>query len=58
VSRYPIKPKADRDLDDYADYLARNAGLEVSLRFLTASEETFALLDSAQDSSAGCATRT
>ena len=43
---YTIKPKADRDLDDYADYLAREASLEVSLRFLAAGHEAFALLAS------------
>jgi len=43
-SRYVIKPGADRDLNDYADYLARNASLEVALRFLSAAEDTFALL--------------
>ena len=41
---YSVKPKADRDLDDYADYLAREASLEVALRFLAAGHETFALL--------------
>jgi len=41
---YTVKPKADRDLDDYADYLAREASLEVALRFLAAGHETFALL--------------
>jgi len=43
-SRYIIKPLADRDLNDYADHLARNASLEVALRFLSAAEETFAML--------------
>jgi toxin ParE1/3/4 len=41
---YTVKPKADRDLDDYAAYLAREASLEVALRFLAAGQETFALL--------------
>jgi plasmid stabilization system protein ParE len=43
-ARYTVKPKADRDLDDYADYLAREAGVDVALDFLSASHETFALL--------------
>jgi toxin ParE1/3/4 len=43
-ARYTVKPKADRDLDDYADYLAREANLDVALNFLSASYETFALL--------------
>ena len=43
-TRYVIKPKADSDLDDYADYLTRKANLEVALRFLAAAHETFALL--------------
>ena len=41
---YTVKPKADRDLHDYADYLAREASLELALRFLAAAHETFALL--------------
>jgi toxin ParE1/3/4 len=43
-SRYTIEPEADSDLDDYADYLVREANLEVALRFLAAGRETFALL--------------
>ena len=43
-ARYSIKPKADQDLDDYADYLAREATVDVALDFLSASHETFALL--------------
>ena len=42
--RYAVKPKADRDLDEYADYLTNNATLEVALRFFTEAYETFALL--------------
>ncbi|MGI8989806.1 MAG: hypothetical protein ACR2I2_09510 [Bryobacteraceae bacterium] len=43
-ARYTVKPKADSDLDDYADYLAREANIEVGLRFLAAAHETFGLL--------------
>jgi toxin ParE1/3/4 len=43
-ARYTVKPKADRDLDDYADYLAREASLEVARRFLATGHETFAVL--------------
>jgi toxin ParE1/3/4 len=43
-ARVLVKPKADRDLDSYADYLARKAGLEVALRFLDAAHDVFALL--------------
>ena len=43
-ARYTVKPKADRDLDEYADYLAREASIDVALGFLAASHETFALL--------------
>ena len=42
--RYIVKPKADRDLDDYADYLLEKASLEVALRFLAAAQGTFTLL--------------
>jgi uncharacterized protein YozE (UPF0346 family) len=38
---YAVKPKADRDLDEYADYLTDQANLEVALRFFTEAYETF-----------------
>ena len=37
-------PRADRDLDQAADYLTEVAGLEVGPRFLAAAHETFSLL--------------
>jgi toxin ParE1/3/4 len=40
---YAVKPKADRDLDDYAGYLAEEASPEVALRFFDAAYTTFAL---------------
>jgi toxin ParE1/3/4 len=42
-ARFVVKPKADRDLDDYADYLAE-ASLDLALRFFEAASSTFALL--------------
>ncbi len=45
-ARYVVLPKADRDLDDEADYLVGEAGLEVGFRFLAAALETFDLLAS------------
>ena len=44
IAGYFVKPKADRDLDDYADYLAENASLDVALRFFDAAYSTFALI--------------
>lgn len=41
---YFIRPKADRDLDTQACYLATEASPEVGHRFLLAAHETFALL--------------
>lgn len=41
---YLVKPKADEDLDNYADYLVEKASIEVALRFVAAAQETFALL--------------
>ena len=35
MPQYTIKPKADRDLDSYADYLSTEASVDVALRFLT-----------------------
>jgi toxin ParE1/3/4 len=54
-ARYTVKPKADRDLDDYADYLARETNVDVALGFLSASHETFALL--AENPNMGWASR-
>ena len=45
-ARYSIKPKADQDLDDHADYLAREASIDIALRFLGNAHETFLLLSS------------
>jgi plasmid stabilization system protein ParE len=42
-ARYVVKPKADRDLDGQADYLAETE-LELALRFFEAAHNTFALL--------------
>jgi toxin ParE1/3/4 len=44
IPRHVVKPKADRDLDDYADYLAEHASLDVALRFFDAVHSTFALI--------------
>ena len=44
MSAYVIRPKADRDLDDQAFYLATEASPEVGHRFLLAAHETFTLL--------------
>ncbi len=43
-TRFAVKPKADRDLDDYADFLAKEASLDVALGFFDAAYHTFALL--------------
>lgn len=45
-SRYLIRPKADRDLEDQAYYLATEATPEIGHRFLTSANETFTLLAS------------
>src|SRR5207248_2631694 len=43
-SRYVVRPRADRDLDDQAFYYATAATPEVGHRFLVAAHDTFALL--------------
>jgi plasmid stabilization system protein ParE len=43
-ARYVVLPKAHGDLDDAADYLMNEAGLDVGLGFLAAAQETFDLL--------------
>jgi plasmid stabilization system protein ParE len=32
---YFLRPQADRDIDEIADYIAWEAGLDVGLRFLS-----------------------
>ena len=44
TGRFIIYPKADRDIDSHADYLAVKASAEVAARFLEAASRTFALL--------------
>jgi toxin ParE1/3/4 len=39
--RFNVLPSADRDLDDQAEYLAREASLETALRFYDAANTTF-----------------
>jgi len=44
VSRYLVRPLADRDLDDQSYYYATFASAEIGHRFLVAAHEAFALL--------------
>ena len=44
TARYTIRPRADRDLDEHGDRLAREASLDVALRFFDAAHRTFTLL--------------
>ena len=41
-----VRPQADRDIDEIADYIAEEAGLDVGLRFLSDLYDTLALLAS------------
>ena len=41
---YVVRPRADRDVDEIADYLAEAAGLDTALQFLSEVYETFGLL--------------
>lgn len=41
TAAYRVRPVADRDLDDQADYLATHASLETALRFYDAARATF-----------------
>ncbi|MBS1827102.1 MAG: type II toxin-antitoxin system RelE/ParE family toxin [Acidobacteria bacterium] len=43
-TQYVLKPKADLDLDAYGSYLAREANIDVALRFYDEARRTFALL--------------
>jgi toxin ParE1/3/4 len=48
-ARYTVKPGADRDLDEYGDHLAREASVDMGLRFFDAARQTFALLGTRQN---------
>ncbi|MBL8233477.1 MAG: type II toxin-antitoxin system RelE/ParE family toxin [Bryobacterales bacterium] len=54
---YVVRPQADRDIDEIADYLVEQSGLDVGLRFLSEVYETFALLGSRQDVGWHCKVR-
>lgn len=41
---YVVRPRADRDIDEIADYLVEESGLDTGLRFLAEVYETFALI--------------
>ena len=41
---YVVRPRADRDIDEIAAYLAENAGLDMALGFLAEIYETFGQL--------------
>ena len=43
---YVVRPRADRDIDEIADYLTDESGLETGLQFLAGIYETFSLLAS------------
>lgn len=43
-SPYVVRPRADRDIDELADYLAEEGGLDIGLRFLAEVHETCSLL--------------
>ncbi|MGO8786162.1 MAG: type II toxin-antitoxin system RelE/ParE family toxin [Terriglobia bacterium] len=45
-SRIILRPAADRDVVDQAEYLTRHQSLQTGLRFYRATEETFRLLAS------------
>jgi len=41
TAHYRVRPAADTDLDDQAAYLAREASLDIALRFYDAAAVTF-----------------
>ena len=48
-SRYVVRPRADRDLDEQSCYYATAAGAQVGHRILLAAYDTFALLATQPD---------
>ena len=45
---YVVRPRADRDIDEIAGYLAEEAGLDTALQFLAEIYETLGLLATQQ----------
>jgi toxin ParE1/3/4 len=43
-TRFAVRPRADRDIDEITDHLADEAGLDMALRFLTVVYESIELL--------------
>ena len=41
---YVVRPRADQDIDEIADHLVEQSGLDIGLRFLSEVYETFVLL--------------
>ena len=44
MRRVVVRPAADRDLEEQAQYIARQGSTEAALRFYQAAERTFALI--------------
>lgn len=42
--RYVVRPAADRDIDEISGYLEENAGIDISLQFISEVYAAFALL--------------
>lgn len=43
-SKYKIRPEAQRDLEEHGGYLAREAGIDVTMRFTDSARASFAAL--------------
>jgi len=54
---YVVRPRADRDIDEIAAYVAEQSGLDSGLRFLSEVHETFALLGSRREAGWPCRVR-
>jgi len=54
---FTVRPQADRDIDEIADYLTEEGSLDVGLQFLAELYETFALLASQPDMGWPCKVR-
>lgn len=56
-AEYVIRPRADRDLDEIADYFVQNASVDLGLRFLAEAHETLSLLAAQPDMGWPCRLR-
>ncbi|MBL8292893.1 MAG: type II toxin-antitoxin system RelE/ParE family toxin [Bryobacterales bacterium] len=54
---YVVRPRADQDIDEIADHIAEQSGLDIGLLFLSEVYETFVLLGARKEVGWHCKVR-